>query len=84
MRIDYFLTTLKRVAVIPFPFNGFSPTPFAIEPYSYWFGYSGFPPLFYNSTKRIFPNPDMGIVVEPSPSTQVPYDLRSTLGCLAA
>lgn len=26
----------------------------------------------------------MGIVVEPSPSTKVPYDLRNTLGCLVA
>ena len=26
----------------------------------------------------------MGIVVEPLPSTQVPYDLRNTLGYLAA
>ena len=26
----------------------------------------------------------MGIVVEPSPSTQVPYGLRNTLGCLVA
>nr|DAN52321.1 MAG TPA: hypothetical protein [Caudoviricetes sp.] len=32
---DYFLTTPfnRRVAVIPFRFKGFSPTPFAIAPY---------------------------------------------------
>jgi len=28
--------------------------------------------------------PLMGIVDEPSPSTHAPYDLRDTLGCLAA
>nr|DAT51470.1 MAG TPA: hypothetical protein [Caudoviricetes sp.] len=28
-------TQNKRVAVIPFPFNGFSPTSFAIKPYSF-------------------------------------------------
>ena len=32
----------------------------------------------------IFPNPDMGMIVERLPSTQVPYGLRGTLGYFAA
>lgn len=32
----------------------------------------------------IFLIPDMALVDEHSPSTQVPYDLRDTLGCFAA
>lgn len=63
---------------IPFRFKGISPTPFAIAPYDYCFGYSGFPPLF--SSPKLY----MNLVVECSPSTQVPYDLRNTLGCFTA
>ena len=33
---------------------------------------------------RIFLIPDMALVVERLPSTQVPYDLRNTLGYFAA
>nr|DAO64347.1 MAG TPA: hypothetical protein [Caudoviricetes sp.] len=50
-------------AIIPFPFKGYSPTPFAIEPYFFCCNYSGFPPLFYCY------NPIWGIVVELLPST---------------
>ena len=32
----------------------------------------------------VFLNPNAGMIVEPSPSTKVPYDLRNTLGYLAA
>nr|DAV02285.1 MAG TPA: hypothetical protein [Caudoviricetes sp.] len=35
-------------------------------------------------TLLAFPNPDTGIVVEPLPSSYLPYDLRITLGYLAA
>ena len=78
MRVDYFLTTPKRVAVTPFRFKGISPTPFAIAPYDYCCRYSGFPPLF--SCLQL----DVNLVVEGSPSTKVPYGLRNTLGCFPA
>lgn len=52
MRVDYVLTTIYKSEVTPFPFNGFSPTPLAIVPYSYCCEYSGFPPLFSKFTTR--------------------------------
>ena len=80
-----FSSSALPVKSIPFPFKSFSLTLIAIVPYFFWLGYSGFPPLFYNfALCRIFPSPSWGIVCERLPSTQVPYDLRDTLGYFAA
>ena len=81
--LDYFFILYYNRS-IPFPFNRFSRTPFAIEPYFYWLEYSGFH-LYFITTIIVFSSPSWGIVVEPLPSTYLSVlEIPITLGYLDA
>ena len=83
MRIDYFLSLDFTLGQYLFRLTDFHQLHLRLSRTPYDLDIQDFH-LYFIITSVIFPNPDMGIVVERLPSTKVPYGLRNTLGYFAA
>lgn len=80
-----FLHLHHYVLRVTFSAYGNSPRHLRLRPTSNDLDIRDFHPYFIIlHFKKIFLSPDMGVIVERSPSAQVPYDLRDTLGCFVA
>ena len=82
-RLDYFLSLDFTLEQYLFHLRDFHPLHLRLSRTSYDLSIQDFH-LYFITINIVFSNPDLGIVVERSPSAKAPYGLRNTLGCFAA